>query len=105
MTMDILAHRGWWLTDNEKNSVEAFMRAWKAGYGVETDVRDTGGQLVISHNIPTGGELTFDAFLKLYHDHGAGTMLALNIKSDGLTKAIAEALAKRDISSPPVGIL
>nr|WP_315026147.1 hypothetical protein [Brevundimonas diminuta] len=98
MTMDILAHRGWWLTANEKNSVEAFIRAWKAGYGLETDVRDTGGQLVISHDIPTGDELTFDAFLKLYNDHGAGTMLALNIKSDGLTKAITVALEKHNIS-------
>jgi len=96
--MDILAHRGWWLTANEKNSVEAFIRAWKAGYGLETDVRDTGGQLVISHDIPTGGELTFDAFLKLYNEHGAGTMLALNIKSDGLAKAITGALAKHNIN-------
>ena len=63
-TLLVLAHRGWWSDPQDKNTRAAFAKAFAAGYGVETDVRDQGGRLVISHDPPTGEDLmTFDALL------------------------------------------
>jgi hypothetical protein len=47
----ILAHRGQWNLPEKKNSLSAFERAFSNGYGIETDIRDYKGELVISHNI------------------------------------------------------
>ena len=49
--MKILAHRGAWNTSDEKNTVLAIKRAFCHGWGIETDVRDYCGKLVISHDI------------------------------------------------------
>lgn len=82
--MIILAHRGWWHTKEEQNSAAAIERALAAGYGVETDLRDLAGVVVISHDPPRGGELTFDALLAIAHRFPLSGPLALNIKADGL---------------------
>jgi hypothetical protein len=82
--VDIIAHRGWWRSPSEKNSKGAFERALIAGYGIETDLRDQDGRVVISHDVPTDARMSLEAFLKLYSDTKATTALALNIKSDGL---------------------
>ena len=63
--MELLAHRGFWRTPAEKNAEAAFRRAFDAGYGIETDVRDRLGELVVSHDPATGGEMTLAAFLAL----------------------------------------
>ena len=85
--MECLAHRGLWNEPAEKNSLVAFQRALQAGFGIETDLRDHAGTVVISHDPPGGGcepELTFEEFLQIYCDSGATGTLALNIKADGL---------------------
>lgn len=87
--MQILSHRGWWQTPEEKNTPDALGRALAEGFGVETDIRDLAGQLVISHDPPLGETFRLDEFLELcskYPQHG---FLALNIKSDGLQPALA----------------
>ena len=38
--MKILAHRGFWMNESEKNSREAIKRAFDYGFGIETDLRD-----------------------------------------------------------------
>jgi len=88
----IIAHRGYWKTENEKNSRFAFERAFDNGYGVETDLRDIKGTIVISHNMPTGNEMTFEEFLQILD--GRNLPLALNIKADGLADEIKRLLAK-----------
>lgn len=88
----IIAHRGYWKTENEKNSLVAFERAFDNGYGVETDLRDIKGTIVISHNMPAGNELTFEEFLQLLD--GRNLPLALNIKADGLADEIKRLLEK-----------
>ncbi len=88
--MRLLAHRGWWTTSAEKNLEVAFRRAFDAGFGVETDVRDCAGALVISHDMPTGRELTLDAFLEL--PGAAARPLAINVKADGMAGNVARAL-------------
>lgn len=96
--MKIVAHRGYWLEDGEKNTPAAFQRALDGGFGIETDLRDANRGVVISHDMPGGGEMTLDAFLALCARHPAGRPLALNIKADGLQAQVAAALAGHGIA-------
>jgi hypothetical protein len=93
MSMMILAHRGWWHAAGERNTLDAFDRAFTAGHGVELDVRDLNGTLVISHDPPTTGALAFEHALEYYVRRGAPGRLAVNIKADGLCPAIEPMLA------------
>jgi len=89
--MKIIAHRGFWKSQREKNTFVAFERALKNGYGIETDIRDNNGELVISHDIPTGDELGLTEFLEYFnHLWTKETILAINIKSDGLAKNVKQ---------------
>ena len=90
--MEILAHRGYWRSPDEKNSETAFRRAFEGGFGVETDLRDFGRQMVISHDIPGPSAMPLSAFLELYLACGGMHTLALNVKADGLQEPIEEAL-------------
>jgi glycerophosphoryl diester phosphodiesterase len=93
--MLVLAHRGWWSDPLDKNSRAAFAKAFAAGYGIETDVRDQGGRLVISHDPPTTEDLmTFDGLLALRARAEPRGPLAINIKADGLQEPIMEALRR-----------
>ena len=80
--MQIISHRGYWKTVEEKNTEIAFSRSFALNYGTETDVRDYLGKLVISHDIPNGSEIHFEEFLSLVGPEER--LLAVNIKSDGL---------------------
>ncbi len=82
--MLILSHRGFWNQPQEKNTLAAFQRSFSSGFGVELDVRDYCGKLVVSHDIPGGSCLGFSDFLGLYKEQGNGLPLAINIKADGL---------------------
>ena len=92
--MIVLAHRGWWRTLAEKNSLMAFERAFRAGFGVELDVRDLDGDLVVSHDPPRGGALALDEVLRLYAALDLPGRLAINIKADGLCGDLTAMLAK-----------
>ena len=63
--IEILAHRGYWLKEEEKNTEIAFERAFDNGFGVETDLRDLKGEIVISHNMPCGNEMAFEELLQI----------------------------------------
>ena len=82
--MRILSHRGFWLEPAEKNTMAAFRRSFELGFGTETDIRDSAGKLVISHDIPAGSEPTLVDVLDLMRATGCTGPLALNIKADGL---------------------
>jgi hypothetical protein len=97
--MQILAHRGLWVTTSEKNSEAAFRRAFGEGFGVETDLRDHGGSIVVSHDIPDDRAMSLVTFLELYSSYGSRPILALNVKSDGLQALIAEALARYEVAN------
>lgn len=88
----ILAHRGYWKTDNEKNTKRAFQRAFDNDFGIETDLRDIKGTVVISHNMPNGSEITFEELLQILD--GRNLTLALNIKADGQADEIKRLLNK-----------
>lgn len=91
--MIVLSHRGYWKSADEKNGEVAFRRSFDFGFGTETDVRDCRGTLVISHDMPRGGEMAFDAFLDLLGDRDLP--LAINVKADGLADAVRAAFAAR----------
>lgn len=82
--MRILAHRGKWCNEQEKNTLEALERAFERGYGIETDIRDRNGEIVISHNPADKSCPTLDELLMAWGRHGHRSLLALNIKADGL---------------------
>lgn len=102
--MEILAHRGWWVHPTEKNAASAFMRALDSGYGIETDIRDCAGALIVSHDPPnpstsSGPLMTVDQFLDIYLTYQGRPTLALNIKADGLAAPLKAALVARNITS------
>jgi len=97
--MIIISHRGYWKTLEERNSLHAFRRSFSMGFGTETDVRDCAGELVISHDMPSGNEVKFEDFLELYCKYEKSLPLALNIKSDGLQIDIQALLEKYSITN------
>ena len=88
MPLEVIAHRGLWSSKYPKNSTSALFSALDGGFGVETDVRDLNGRLVISHDMPTSGCIDLAKFLSYYHANNFDSMLALNIKSDGLCNEV-----------------
>ena len=82
--MQIISHRGFWQNANDMNSICSLERSLKCNFGVETDIRDYLGEMVISHDIPSKNSPLFEDFLKIYNNHNSKLILALNIKSDGL---------------------
>ncbi len=93
MTLRILAHRGFEPNDN---SISALMNGLRQGFGVETDVRDFNGEIVISHDAPTNLNqlLYLEDFLKAYNDENHKLPIALNIKSDGLATLLVDKISK-----------
>jgi len=97
--MKILSHRGFWSLPEEKNSIEALENSLKNGFGLETDVRDFDGNLVVSHDMPTGNTLLFEDFIKLLAKYGNIYPLAINIKSDGLHRQLNALLLKYSVTN------
>ncbi len=77
----------------QRNSLAAFTDAFARGWGVELDVRDLDGSLVVSHDPPGQGALALGAVVDAYLAHGCPGCLAINIKADGLAELLAESLA------------
>lgn len=81
--MKFIAHRGFWIDESEKNTQVAFERALGHGFGIETDVRDFNGALVISHDIADSEAMTYRQFVDIVNRYPAQD-IAMNIKADGL---------------------
>ncbi|GAB3478853.1 PI-PLC domain-containing protein [Marinomonas epiphytica] len=97
--MEIISHRGYWVEAHEKNTSDAFSRSFSLGFGTETDLRDANGQIVISHDIPSGEEMKFSDLLQLYNAKQCSATLALNIKADGLQDKVVDELKRFNISN------
>jgi len=97
---NILAHRGSWGGKVARNSREALSNAILDGYGLETDIRDLDGTLVISHDPPKHSDdvIPFEWLLELYATNRCSGVLALNIKADGLAALCERALRTYDIT-------
>ena len=92
--MLILSHRGYWRTPDERNTLPAFERSFRLGFGTETDLRDLLEALVVSHDPPAVGALPAEAIFHLHRELGAGVPLALNVKSDGLQSLLVPLLER-----------
>lgn len=77
----IYAHRGFWNSKSERNTLKAFESASYNGFSVETDFREHKGRVVISHDLVEENQhpMQLDDYLNL------GIKTAVNIKSDGLS--------------------
>jgi len=95
--IEIIAHRGLWEKPDQKNSISAIEAAFEEGFGIETDIRDLNGDLVISHDIPRVSQDNFflEDLLDLHSSTSTDLTLALNIKSDGLCESLKEKLKNR----------
>jgi hypothetical protein len=74
-------------------------RACAEQFGVETDIRDYAEKLCISHDVATPSAYSMNRLLALYQNATPTACLALNIKADGLSKLLKEALAEFNISN------
>lgn len=94
-----LAHRGLWKNPVEKNSKDALLCAFESGFGVETDIRDKDGVLVVSHDLPGPDALPLADILSHYASNGHIAPIAINVKSDGLSILLAKMLAEHSIEN------
>lgn len=93
--MIVMSHRGLWKAPAEKNAREAFERTVARNFGTETDVRDCLGSLVVAHDPAMGNAMPWAEVVELFQ--GSGLPLAVNIKADGLSTLVADALEGRGI--------
>lgn len=97
--MKILSHRGYWKEENEKNTIDAINKAFDQGFGIESDIRDLDGKLVISHNPADGTCPMAEEVFKLMRDHQDQYCFAVNIKADGLKEMLGGLLLKYQIDN------
>ncbi|HET8870132.1 MAG TPA: hypothetical protein VFM48_06780 [Aquabacterium sp.] len=98
--MKLLCHRGVWKAPNERNSAAALNLALDRGLGIETDIRDCDGRLVISHDMPTCAAFgSLENLLEHYRKGASRSTLALNIKSDGLQNKLKDALSTHGVAN------
>ncbi len=91
--MRLLCHRGYWEGLEDQNTLRSLKRALRNGLGIETDVRDCDGRLVISHDIPRSKSIfLLEQFLEAYIEIGNNAMLAINIKADGIQELLKKTL-------------
>ncbi len=97
--MKILSHRGYWKEEKEKNTIDAVRKAFDHGFGIESDIRDLDGKLVISHNPADSACPMAEDVFELMRDNGDKYCFAINIKADGLKGMLGELLSKYQIDN------
>lgn len=95
MSIEILAHRGYWKNKSEMNSIEAFQRAIEHGFGIETDLRDRSGQLIVAHDYNEPRFLKAEDLFNAFGDYPL--TLAINVKSSGLESLVLDQLNRSRI--------
>lgn len=98
----ILAHRGLWQAPCDKNTFGAIEKALTLGFGLETDIRDCAGEIVISHDMASGNlrdMLRLEDLFEMYHHNGCDGTLALNVKADGIGQLVRALLERYGIEN------
>lgn len=95
--MNIIAHRGYWKRTEDKNTITSMEKAFQCGYGIETDIRDYCGKLVLSHDIATAQSESVRSLFELYRKNGRNLLLALNVKADGIQNLLFSLLKEYGI--------
>ena len=86
--MNIIAHRGFWRKPEEKNSIAALTAAFALGFGVETDIRDYKGGVVISHDPAEEKSIPLEQLFSVYLKSKSTAFIALNVKADGIQSIV-----------------
>ncbi len=98
--MKLLAHRGFWKKKTDQNTLKAFRIAIDKGFGIELDIRDYNGNIIVSHDPFIGDKpLFFKDFIKHFHLELENVCLALNIKSDGLASKLIQLIDFRNYAN------
>ena len=100
--VNIICHRGFWKKKSEQNKIISIKKAIDKYYGIEIDLRDLNNEIIISHDpYLSGKKLNFKIFVKKYYKiiNKNNTILALNIKSDGIYKNLKKILIKYNINN------
>ncbi len=100
--LKLICHRGLWLKTVEQNTKISFERAIDNKFGIEMDIRDYNGKIIISHDpVNTKKVYYFNNFIKDFSKriNKNQTILALNIKSDGLSEILKKILKKYSIKN------
>jgi len=82
----LIAHRGIWEIEEEKNSFVAFKKALENNIDIETDIRDYNGNIYLSHDpiINNSNLMSLENLLNLHKSLNSKSLLFLNVKSDSL---------------------
>lgn len=97
--MIILAHRGYWRKLSERNTEEALKKAFSKGYGIESDIRDYDGKLVISHDLANKNCMPAEELFKELAKYNNKLCFAINIKADGLGEELLKLLKGNNITN------
>jgi glycerophosphoryl diester phosphodiesterase len=95
----ILSHRGYWKESAEKNTRISFERSFSMGFGTETDLRDSGSKIVISHDMADIDAMSAETFFDIYCSFRKPLPLALNIKADGLQQELKALLRQFEVDN------
>lgn len=99
MIMEIIAHRGIWKNELEKNTKKALFLALEHGYGIETDIRDFQERLVLSHDIATPASPALVELFEYYKKNNFKSKIALNVKADGIQHLLIKVLQTYQIEN------
>jgi len=99
--MKIISHRGVWGNTFNQNTKGALQKSFLSGFGLETDIRDYKGALVISHDIADNNSISIDDYFDIINKCDENNMYinALNIKADGLQNKLLKKLSKYKIKN------
>ena len=98
----IICHRGLWREKSEQNKFISFRRSLDNNFGMEIDLRDLKNEIIISHDPYFSGEKVYlKMFLKRFHKEikKKNILLALNIKTDGISKKLKTLLNRYQIKN------
>jgi hypothetical protein len=95
--MRIISHRGNGF-GLESNTLAAFEAGFRLGFGIETDIRDYRGRLVISHDIGNDESADAEELFALAARH-PNCEMAINVKSDGIAALLGEGLRRYGITN------
>ena len=97
--MIILSHRGYWKKPSQKNTKIAIQKSFQCGFGLETDLRDLAGSIVVSHDPPVESLYDLDELFTECRNNYSDLTMALNIKADGLQDKLKQKLNKYSIQN------
>jgi len=97
--MKVICHRGLWKKTQDQNSLSSFKKAFEMNLGIEIDVRDLNSDIVISHDPPETTKCVYlkDLFEMYNNTNAKNLLIAINIKSDGLSGQIKKLIKEYNI--------